>query len=397
MDPHGPAWLNTGAHPFPAGATLDLAADILILGGGVAGAATAFFTAPHARVLLLEAEAQLATHSSGRSAAQFTQGITAPVMRRMATASRAFLEAPPRGFAEVPLLRRRACLTFGRATHAPALDRLAARLHESGAAAERLDEAATQALFPPLRPGRASGGAVLEPDAADLDTDALLGGYTRGARAQGARILTGQRATALRHDGTAWEVTTAEGRFRAPLLLNAAGAWVDEVARMAGVAPIGIRPCRRTAFTFAPPAGMDHRAWPHVADMAGRWYLQPDAGQLLASPADATPTPPCDAMPDDLDIAQAIDRIGRDTSLRPGRPLHRWAGLRSFVADREPVVGAAPDAPGFHWLAGQGGCGLLASPALGQAAAAALLGLPWPEALAEAGVSPATLSPSRLR
>ena len=375
---------------------MDISADVIILGGGIAGASAAFFLAPHASVVLLEAEEQFGQHSSGRSAAQFTVGITAPAMRRLAAASRAFLAQPPAGFAASPLLHRRGSLTFGRAGDEARLDALARRIREAGAQAKRLDMAGTLARFPLLLAASAAAGAVEEPDAMEIEVDALLQGYLRGARAHGARCLGAQRVLGLHHEAQGWEVRTQAAAFRAPRIVNAAGAWVDEVAALAGVQPIGIQPYRRTAFTFAPPPGLDHTTWPHVADIGGRWYVQPDAGQMMGSLADTTPCPPCDAMPEEFDIALAIDRIGADTRLQIGRPTHRWAGLRSFVHDRDPVAGEAPDTPGFFWLAGQGGCGVLTSPALGEAAAALVLGRAWPEALRAAGLVPASLAPSRL-
>ncbi|AZO79325.1 MULTISPECIES: FAD-dependent oxidoreductase [unclassified Bosea (in: a-proteobacteria)] len=368
--------------------------DVIIVGGGIAGASAAYFLSRHGSVALIEREEQAGYHSSGRSAAQFTVGITAPTMRRMAQASRVFLEAPPAGFCIQPIMTPRGCLTVAAASQEAALDRLEERILSVGARTERLDGRASLDLFPALRPEKVHGG-VYEPDAMDIDVDVLLQGYLRGARANGATIVLKAGVDTIRRDATGWTVAWPGGDLQAPLLVNAAGAWADEIAGMAGVAPLGIVPKRRTAFTFAHQPDHDSRGWPHVSNVDYRWYVKPESGCLMGSLADATPTTPGDAYADDLDVAQAIENIEQDTSFRIGRPLSQWAGLRSFVADAEPVAGARPDEPGFFWLVGQGGCGILTSPAMGEVTAALLAGRALPAAMTELGVTAADLSPTR--
>lgn len=368
--------------------------DVIIVGGGVAGASAAYFLSRHGSVALIEREEQAGYHSSGRSAAQFTVGITAPTMRRMAQASRAFLEAPPAGFAPHPIMTRRGCLTVAAAGQEDRLARLEERILSVGARAERLDGPSALALFPALRPEKVYAG-INEPDAMDIDVDMLLQGYLRGARANGATIVLKAGVEVIRRDAAGWTVAWPGGEVQAPLLVNAAGAWADEIAGMAGVAPLGIVPKRRTAFTFAHQPDYDARAWPHVSTVDYRWYVKPESGCLMGSLADATPTTPGDAYADDLDVAQAIDNIEQDTSFRVGRPLSQWAGLRSFVADAEPVAGMRPSEPGFFWLAGQGGCGILTSPAMGEGAAALLAGRALPAAVTELGMTAQDLSPGR--
>ena len=366
--------------------------DIIILGAGMAGASAAYFLAPHAGVVLVERETAPGYHSSGRSAAQFTVGITQPTMRRLAQASRAFFEAPPEGFAPEPLLTPRGSLTVGRADQTARLQANHDRLTSVGATARHVGRDEALALFPALRPERVAAG-VFEPDAMDIDVDMLLQGYLRGARNRGARIVTGAGTSAIERQAGRWLVRTADAEYAAPLLLNAAGAWADEVATLAGVVPVGIVPHRRTAFTFAGPA--EASGWPHVNTVDHHWYVKPETGRLMGSLADATPTVPCDAWPEDIDVAQAIENIGQDTQFEIARPLSTWAGLRSFAADREPVPGTRADAPGFYWLAGQGGCGILTSPALGRATAALMLGRDLPDEQRAIGLTAGDLAPDR--
>ncbi|BBK34157.1 glycerol-3-phosphate dehydrogenase [Allostella humosa] len=358
----------------------------------MAGLAAAWFLAPSATVTLIEREAALGYHSSGRSAAQFTVGITQPTMRRLAQASRPFFDQPPAGFAPEPLLSPRGSLSVGRAGQEARLHAKHDRLASVGATARHVGRDEALALFPALRPDKVTAG-VFEPGAMDIDVDMLLQGYARGARGRGTRIVTDVAIAAIAREGARWVVRTAAESFSAPLLLNAAGAWVDDVTRQAGLAPIGIVPHRRTAFTFAGPAAAS--GWPHVNTVDHNWYIKPETGRLMGSLADATPTEPCDAWAEDLDVAQAIENIEQDTTFAITRPLSTWAGLRSFLADQEPVAGTRADAPGFFWLAGQGGCGILTSPALGEATAALMLGRELPEGLRALGVTPADLSPGR--
>ncbi|MBR3194541.1 FAD-binding oxidoreductase [Bosea sp. (in: a-proteobacteria)] len=368
--------------------------DVIIVGGGIAGASAAYFLSRHGSVALIEREEQAGYHSSGRSAAQFTVGITAPTMRRMAQASRSFLETPPAGFCTHPIMTPRGCLTVAAAGQEDRLARLEERILSVGARAERLDGPSALALFPALRPEKVQAG-VNEPDAMDIDVDVLLQGYLRGARANGGTIFLKAGVDTIRRDTSGWTVAWPGGEAQAPLLVNAAGAWADEIARLAGIAPIGIVPKRRTAFTFAHRPDIDARTWPHVSNVDYRWYVKPEPGCLTGSLADATPVEPGDAYADDLDVAQAIDNIEQDTSFRIGRPLSQWAGLRSFVADAEPVAGVRPQEPGFFWLVGQGGCGILTSPAMGDATAALLAGRALPAAMTELGVTAGDLSPAR--
>ena len=239
--------------------------------------------------------------------------------------------------------------------------------------ARRLGAAEARAMVPVLEPAFAAQ-AVLDPLSADMDVHALHQGFLRGIRAQGGTVLCDADVTAIERSGDVWRLRAGEHAIEAPLLVNAAGAWCDVVARLAGVAPIGLVPKRRTAFTFAPPEGVDASRWPALIGADESFYFKPDAGLLLGSPANADPVEPHDVRPEEEDVATGIWRIEQATSLRIRRPASTWAGLRSFVADGDLVGGFDPDAPGFFWCAAQGGYGIQTSPAMGEACAALALG-----------------------
>jgi D-arginine dehydrogenase len=237
---------------------------------------------------------------------------------------------------------------------------------------------------------------MLEPESMDLDANAIHQGFLRGLRARGGRVVTDAEVLSLERSGGVWRIRTPGESFAAPVVVNAAGAWADAVARLAGVAPIGLVPKRRTALTFNPPEGLQIDGWPMVVDASEAFYFKPDAGRILLSPADETPCDPCDAQPDELDVAIAVDRLEQATDLQVRRIHSKWAGLRSFVADRTPVAGFDPAAEGFFWLAGQGGYGIQTSPTMGRIAAALASDAPMPPDLVDRGVTEAALSPGRL-
>jgi D-arginine dehydrogenase len=370
--------------------------DFLIVGGGIAGASVGFFLAPHARVVLLERESQPGYHSTGRSAALFLDSYGTPQVRALSRASRPFLDAPPPGFAEHPVLGPRGCLLVAAPGQEALLEEHWALLHAMAPNARRLTAAEALERVPVLRPEQLLG-AVLEPDASDMDVHAIHQGYLRGLRHAGGSIVCDAEVLGLERSAGRWEVRTQAGTWRAPVVINAAGAWCDEVAALAGVPRIGLQPKRRSAFTFAPPPGLDTRAWPCLISADETWYVKPDAGVLLGSPANADPVAPQDVQPEELDIALAIDRIQQMTTLAIRRPQRTWAGLRSFVADGDLVGGADPAAPGFVWVAAQGGYGIQTSAAMGEACAALARGLPLPAHIADCGLTEAMLGPARLR
>ena len=371
--------------------------EVVIVGSGIAAASLGFWLAPHARVLLLEREEQPGYHSTGRSAALFFESYGTPQVRALTLASRAFLDQPPAGFADTPILSPRGALLVAAPGQEALLEEQWAVLGSVSPRGRRLDAAQAQALVPLLREDRLLG-AVLEPDAADMDVHALHQGYLRGIRRHGGRIVCGAEVTALRRAGDGrWHVVAAGQEHAADVVVNAAGAWCDVVARLAGAEPIGLVPKRRSAFVFAPPEGVSVRGWPAVGGVDHTWYIKPDAGLLLGSPANEDPVEPHDVQPEELDIAIAVDRIESMTRLRVRRVVRRWAGLRSFVADGDLVGGFDHDLPGFFWLAAQGGYGIQTSAAMGEACAALVRGLPLPPRIAAYGLSEAMLSPRRLR
>jgi D-arginine dehydrogenase len=371
-------------------------ADFLIIGGGIAAASVGYWLAPHARVILLESESQPGYHSTGRSAALFMESYGTPQVRALTLASRAFLDQPPAGFAEHPLLSPRGALMVAEPGQEAHLEEWWQVLRSVTPRAQRLDAAGACALVPVLRPERVAG-AVYEPDAADMDVHAIHQGFLRGVRRAGGSIVCDAEVTALRREGGLWVVQAGGQSYEAPVVLNAAGAWADVIAQRAGVPPIGLQPRRRSAFIFAPPAGSDIHAWPMAIGAGEDWYFKPDAGMLLGSPANADAVAPHDVQPEEMDVALAIHRIQEMTTLEIRRPTRTWAGLRSFVADGDLVGGFDPAAPGFFWVAAQGGYGIQTSAAMGEACAALARGLPIPERIAAFGLTEQMLSPARLR
>lgn len=376
--------------------TAPLVADYLVIGGGIAGASVAHWLAPHGRVVLLERESQPGYHSTGRSAALFMESYGTPQVRALTLASRAFFDHPPEGFSEHPLLTPRGAMMVASEEHLPTLEAHWAVLRAMDTGAERLSREEALARVPALRPEQVAA-ALYEPDAADMDVHAIHQGYLRGMRRAGGLLACDAEVTAVERVGERWRVTAGGKVYEAAVLLNAAGAWVDAIARMAGVPPIGIEPRRRSALIFAPTEGADTAHWPMVYSADEGWYLKPDAGMLLGSPANADPVDPHDVQPEELDIAFAIHRIEEATTLAIRRPTRTWAGLRSFVADGDLVGGFEPSAPGFFWVAAQGGYGIQTSAAMGEACAALARGLPLPERIAAFGLTTEMLGPQRLR
>jgi D-arginine dehydrogenase len=386
----------TGSAEWASGGAVS-GADFLIIGGGIAGLSAAARLAQHGRVLVLEGESALGYHSSGRSVSFSHYGIGNPAVRGLTAASRPFFEDQPEGFCDTPISRVFPSLYFASQETLPELAALEAAMNAYIDAIRPVGAAEMAMLCPMLRIG--PGGAVrglLDPTGLKLDADALLHSFARATRAAGGTILTGQRIAAIARRGERWTVRTEAGEsHQAPILVDAAGAWADRIALLAGVAPLGLQPKRRTIIVVDPPAGTDVSGWPFTHAAAGDFYMLPEAGQILVSPVDEVDDEPCDAAPEEYDAALAADRLEHYTTLKVARIAHRWAGLRTFTADGVPTAGFAPDAPGFFWLAGQGGYGLQTAPAMAEAVEALVAGTPWPKALAEQGVGMEQLDPAR--
>lgn len=366
--------------------------DIAIIGGGIAGLSLAYFLADRRSVVVLEQEEALGYHSTGRSAAEFVLRYNSPDVCKLAAISRGFFDAPPEGFSAIPLLRQRGGITIANGEKA---ERLRAQFEAEARLAPLTlmtrDDAIAQVPF--LDPAYVAA-AFHDPEFWDIEVESLLQGYVKGARRAGTEIRTGAGMLDIRDDGQHWRIETAGGAVAARTLVNASGGWADEVAAMAGVQARGIVPHRRTAVLIDLP-GMDLSSVPEINELDEDFYFKPDAGRLLVSPADATPCEPADVQPEEIDIAWAVHHFEEATTVKVERVAKSWAGMRSFSADRLPVIGPAPDHDRFFWLAGQGGYGILTSPALGAFAASMLVQTDLPEGFSAAALDPSLFSPSR--
>ena len=377
------------------------AIDAVIIGAGIAGASVAYFMSNYARVLVLEREAQPGVHSTGRSAALFSETYGSAQVRALTRASRPFFERPPRGFADSTLLSPRGALVIGTREQAAQIAADYESMRAGTPDLRLLDHAQIRAMVPVLEPQFSEAG-IFEPRAEDIDVNTLHQGFLRGLKQRGSRLECGVQILSIERGRGEWLLEVAirgaqPHTLRAPLVINAAGAWADEVAALAEVTPLGIEPRRRSAFLFQPPEGLATVHWPFVTTVAEDFYFKPDAGMLLGSPANADPVPPHDVQAEDLDIAIAIDHIERATTMRIQRPMRPWAGLRSFVADGGLVGGFDPTARGFFWMAALGGYGIQTCGAMGEACANLALGRALPAHLLDAGLSPAMLGVERLR
>ncbi|MPQ68824.1 MULTISPECIES: FAD-binding oxidoreductase [unclassified Pseudomonas] len=371
-------------------------ADFIIIGGGIAGASTGFWLARHGRVIVLERESHPGYHSTGRSAALYTAAYGTPQVRALTLASRAFFDAPPPGFAEHPLLTPRGEMTVDFTGDPDELQQQYLSAKASVPEMQLLSADEACARLPILRREKVHG-AIYDPSASDIDTDALHQGYLRGIRRQQGEIHTDCEVLGLERDANGlWQVHTAGQTFSAKVLINAAGAWADQIGELAGARPLGLQPKRRAAFIFAPPEGLDNHDWPMLVSLDESFYMKPDAGMFLGSPANADPVEPHDVQPEELDIAMGIYQIEEATTLTIRRPTRTWAGLRSFVSDGNLVSGFDPLVPDLFWVAAQGGYGIQTSPAMGQASAALVRGEALPEQIAQFGLDAAMLSPARL-
>lgn len=329
---------------------------IVIIGGGIAGVSAAARLAPFARVTLLEGENSLAYHASGRSAAMFLLHYGNTAIKALNAAS-----VDHHRYAEGGVLSPRGMMMVAAHAHEEAFRADSADL---GLDAITMDEAAS--LWPILN-RKTMGHAAYRADAQDIDTDLLIQNFARTARAHDAQIVTGSRVSGINRQASGWRVTTADGQVHeGDLLVNAAGAWADGVAQMAGLRPLGVQPFRRSMARIALPQGMSPVDWPFVDGVGESWYCKPDAGALIVSPADEDPVPPQDAWADDMVLAEGLARYQEAVTEPVTRMLANWAGLRSFAPDRALVIGADAEEPSFFWCAGQGGYGFQTAPAASQ-------------------------------
>ena len=373
--------------------------DILIVGAGIAGASLAWRLAGQRSVALLERESQPGYHSTGRSAAMFMESYGPPMVRALTRASRAFYERPPEGF-DAGLMQPRGVIYLATHGQEKELAQTRKELSPSCPGLVTWDADTTLAHVPCLRPELVHG-ALYDAGAQDMDVHALHQGFLRGFRRKAGadgELRTDAFITQATHDGQYWTLQLSDGQaLRARTVVNAAGAWADELATVFGAKPIGLVPHRRSAFTFKAPEGVDPSPWPAVVGVDESYYFKPDAGQLLGSPANADPTVPHDVVPEELDIAMGIHQIESVSTLTIRRPASTWAGLRSFVPDGEMVIGADDACPGFFWLAAQGGYGIQSAAGASALADALLRQAPLPDELRQQSVEADALSPARLR
>ncbi|MXX44216.1 MAG: FAD-binding oxidoreductase [Acidimicrobiales bacterium] len=365
--------------------------DVVVVGGGIAGISAAYALGQDgARVAVVEREATLTAHSTGRSAAQFLASYGEPANRRLSAASRAFLDSDADGLADSAVLIPRNVLWVAPDGFEGHLQERIEANQVTVTECELLDVERTVAICAALDPEWLAGG-VIEYGGFDIDVAGLHQAYVRGARAEGVTILRERGVRELRQQGSDWRVETSEGRLSCSVVVNAAGAWADELAAVAGAQAVGMRPLRRTIFTFS--TSFDAEDWPLVIAADESFYFKPEGpGQLLGSPADEHLDGPCDARPREVDVARGIEAVNQATRLDIRSIRSKWAGLRTFAPDRVPVVGFDPVVPGFFWCAGQGGTGIQTAPAISTLAAALISGENPPEDVAALA---SLLSPQR--
>jgi glycine/D-amino acid oxidase-like deaminating enzyme len=370
--------------------------DVAIIGGGIAGLSLAYFLSPHRSVIVLERETALGYHSTGRSAAEFVLRYNAPEVCALAAIAKDFFDSPPEGFSDIPLLKQRGGVMIATAEKASRLEEVFRSELAFTPELKPLNEEELLARVPILKPGYAAA-AFYDPNFWDIEVESLLQGYVKGTRRNGAEIRERHGVLSASHDGQAWTIETSAGPVRAKTVVNAAGGWADPAAEIFGIKPLGIVPHRRTAITVDLPEDVDISAMPEINEIDEDFYMKPDAGRLLACPADATPCEPGDVQPEELDIAWAAHYVEEATTVPVRRVAKSWAGMRSFSPDRLPVIGLGPDRPDFFWLVGQGGYGILTSPALGALAASLLTSGPQPEGFKAQTLDPENFSPLRFK
>ena len=368
--------------------------DIVVIGAGIAGASVAAGLAAVTDVMLVEAEAQPAYHATGRSAAMFAPSYGPPVIQKFTSASANFFHTPPEGFTETPLLAPCTVLMIGTAKQQNAVTQFIHEMSDSGGI-EPVAMSELTAIQPLLREGYAQYG-ILDRAAYDIDVHALHAAFLKQFKRNGGVLSAASPVQAMTHQDGQWQLTTKRGSITANIVVNAAGAWADEIGQMAGAEKIGLVPKRRTALLIAAPDAAMLDKMPMTIDIDEQFYLKPQAGQLLISPANEDPMQACDVQPEEMDVALCIDRIERAFSLKIEKIISKWAGLRSFVADKQPVIGYSTQAKGFFWLAGQGGYGIQTSPAISHFARSLILDEPLPQSCIDEGLTPEMLCPSRL-
>ncbi len=358
--------------------------DIAVIGAGIAGASVAAALAEHVSVILIEKEQHPGYHSTGRSAAMYIPSYGPPMIQALTKASGEFLHKPPIDFCTTPLLNPRAEMLIARKDQLAAIDKFMQH-HSADKNVHRLDAIEVRKQCPLLKKNYAVCG-ILDTSGNDIDVNTLHQAYLARFKASGGVLTTSSQVTELRSQSPGWSVVTSKAKYTTDIVVNAAGAWANEVGAMARAERIGLVAKRRTALTIDTPPDINTASMPLVADIDEAFYIKPDAGSLLLSPANEDPMPPCDVQPEELDIAVCIDEVEKAFDFKVTSIKHKWAGLRSFVSDNEPVAGYSEKAGNFFWLAGQGGYGIQSSPALSKYAASMILGNEIPSDLISHGI-----------
>lgn len=364
--------------------------DVIVIGAGIAGASAAARLAENRKLVVLEMEERPGYHSTGRSAATYEPNYGPPSIRALTRAGRSFFETPPEGFAAAPLVSPRPTI-FVVPHHQ---EEQAAALLKSGTDLEEISVAEARRHFPPLKESYVSK-AVIDASTADIDVDLLHQGFLRRIKALGGAVICKAPVETLARKDGAWHVTTPQGSFSAPIVVNAAGAWGDRIAKLAGVKPKGLQPKRRSMAVVPAPEGVNITSWSFVGDVGETWYAKPSGGRFLVSPAEAEPVEPHDAFADDMTLAEGIARFEEAVDISVTRLEGSWGGLRSFVPDGNPVCGYDGEAEGFFWLIGQGGYGIQTSPALGDLAASLVRRESMPGYIEREGLELSDISPAR--
>lgn len=369
--------------------------DIAVIGAGIAGSSVAAELAAHASVVLIEKEQQPGYHSTGRSAAMYIPSYGPPMIQSLTQASGDFFRATPSEFCATPLLQPRAEMLIAREDQLHAIDTFMQN-HTVDESITAIDAKEVLKRCPLLKKNYAAAG-IIDTSGCDIDVNALHQGYLAKFKRHGGRVKLNSPVSELRYASGIWTIVTPADTFTAGIVVNAAGAWADELGRMAGAEQIGLIPKRRTAMIINTPLEIDIASMPLVADIDEAFYIKPDAGRLLLSPANADPMPPCDAQPEEMDIAICIQEIEKPFAFEVGTIVRKWAGLRSFVSDQEPVAGFSDAVDNFFWLAGQGGYGIQSSPGLSRYAATLILGNSLSDDLTRYGLNNHCLGVQRLK
>lgn len=364
-------------------------ADFIIIGAGIAGASVAYELSKHGKVIILERESQPGYHTTGRSAAvlETTYGQGDPAIYALTKTSSLFLENPPEGFTDAPLLKMRGELYIAPKEDRDKVIERYEKLREITDDVKLVDREEIRKIVPIINDNYSELGLYLEKELADIDVHALHEGYMRGAKSHGAHFIMDAEVQEISKDRELWSLETNAGEYSASIIVNAAGSWVDEIAKLAGVNEIGIRPQRRTMIVVDAPEGINEiDDWPMVVELVDTFYFKSDAGKIIISPCDKTLSEPCDAQPEEIDVAYAAHYFQECTDIEIHNIEQKWAGLRNGTKDKYPAIGFAPDANGFFWLAGHEGIGIMTSPAMSRIASSMIIGEDIPKDIQDVGI-----------